>query len=210
MRIFVIARVLLFFIFSLTAYCGSSNSYLSGTRATQFVTSGFFIKENSMKEVWKDIKGYEGIYSVSNLGRVKKLVNNLFLNSYRGKYLSVQLRKFKKSKKIRIHRIVAEAFLPNPLKKLDVNHKDGNKYNNKLDNLEWATRSENMKHAYNSGISTPLKGVQKCNAKLTEKDVLFIKRQSKSITAEILAKKFDVSTGTIYNVRCQRTWKHIK
>ena len=109
------------------------------------------------KEIWKDIKGYEGIYQISNLGNVKSLqridsnnhlVKEKILKSSSngiGKgYLWVKLGR--KGKKEKIHRLVAKAFIPNPNNKKEVNHIDGNTHNNKVDNLEWVTHKENCLH----------------------------------------------------------------
>ena len=117
-------------------------------------------------EEWKDIKGYEGIYQVSSYGRIKSLPrgkqfgNRYYImkekilsynNNGRG-YLQVCLTKDKKSKKKLVHRLVAEAFLRKIEGKEYVNHIDGNKSNNRVDNLEWCTRSENQTHAYKNGL----------------------------------------------------------
>lgn len=93
-----------------------------------------------MEEIWKDIEGYEGLYQVSNMGRVKSLKNDIILKPYilRG-YEKVLLYKNKKRKHFQIHRLVAMAFIPNPDNKPQVNHKDENKTNNCVDNLEWCT-----------------------------------------------------------------------
>lgn len=111
-----------------------------------------------MEEIWKDVVGYEGLYKVSNLGRVKslkgyhrkdcilKLRNNLY------GYLTVGLSKHNKSKRIKVHRLVAETFIPNPQNYEQVNHIDGNKLNNNVLNLEWCNRSYNMKHAYDNNL----------------------------------------------------------
>jgi len=109
-----------------------------------------------MQEIWKDVNGYEGLYQVSNLGRVESLQRdvNLILKPRlrRDGYLIVSLSKNGKVKSKPIHRLVATAFIPNPDNKKTVNHKDGNKLNNHVTNLEWNTSSENNKHAYNIGI----------------------------------------------------------
>jgi hypothetical protein len=109
-----------------------------------------------MTEYWKKIKGYEDSYEVSNLGRIKSLIRNpeiiLKPNKVRG-YLQVGLFNGNSvQKKCLVHRLVAEAFLINPHRKPHVNHKDGNKANNLIDNLEWVTGQENMLHAYDSGL----------------------------------------------------------
>lgn len=107
-----------------------------------------------MKEVWKSIEGYEGLYEVSNLGRVKSLQgkkgDNYILSpiSNVDGYCVVGLRKKGIYKQFRIHRIVAKHFIPNPENKSTVNHIDGNKQNNCVSNLEWCTMRENIKHAY--------------------------------------------------------------
>lgn len=114
-----------------------------------------------MKEIWKDIVGFSGLYKVSNLGRIKsvdKKVNNngglqhreeriLKTRLNRHGYLQVVLSKNKSYTKT-IHRMVAEAFIPNIKNKPQINHIDGDKTNNCVSNLEWATRQENMQHAY--------------------------------------------------------------
>ena len=106
-------------------------------------------------EVWKDIDGYEGLYQVSNLGRVKSLKNKKILKyskNYKG-YCQINLYKNGKRKKYCIHRLVALGYVNNILNKEQVNHIDGNKENNCVYNLEWVTCSENNKHAYKIGLN---------------------------------------------------------
>ena len=102
-----------------------------------------------MKGIWKDIEGYEGLYQVSNMGRVRSLTrNNIILKktiTNRG-YERVPLYKNKKSKLFRVHRLVANAFIPNPDNLPQVNHKDENKLNNCVDNLEWCTQEYNQNY----------------------------------------------------------------
>lgn len=104
-------------------------------------------------EIWKDVKGYEGLYIVSNHGRVKSFMSNKLLNlqDNGAGYLRVELWKDKTGKKTYVHRMVAEAFLPNPLHKKEVNHKDSNPRNNAVENLEWVSSSENSRHAVYKG-----------------------------------------------------------
>jgi len=102
-----------------------------------------------MIEIWKDVKGWEGIYQISNQGKLKsfkKVRNGRILSNQNanGDYFSVVLAYAGKMNFTRIHRLVAEAFIPNPENKSEVNHKDGNKQNNHLSNLEWSTHSENV------------------------------------------------------------------
>lgn len=114
-------------------------------------------------EIWKPIKGFEGKYEVSSIGRVRSvphMVENrysermtkakiLALQKLRNGYLTVSLGR--KHKHALVHRLVAEAFLPEPLGKTDVNHKNLNKTDNRVENLEWSTRHENMQHAHDNG-----------------------------------------------------------
>lgn len=107
-----------------------------------------------MEEIWKDAKGYEELYQVSNLGRIKSFsrkgkteyILKPYLNK-KNKYLYIHLSKKGITKLIRMHKLVAEAFIPNPLNKPYINHKDGNKQNNNINNLEWVTQKENIIHA---------------------------------------------------------------
>lgn len=97
-----------------------------------------------MKEIWKDIKNYEGLYKISNLGNVKSLKTNknLYYSKSRN-YLRVSLNKNGIRKGYFIHRLVAQAFIPNPNNYPCVNHKDCNGNNNKVNNLEWCTYKQN-------------------------------------------------------------------
>lgn len=115
-----------------------------------------------MHEIWKDIPNYEGLYQVSNKGNV------LSLNAYGHKikrplkqyinsfgYPVVVLNHNKIPKYVAVHILVAKAFIPNPNNKPQVNHIDGNKTNNTVDNLEWVTSKENIQHAIRTGLSNP-------------------------------------------------------
>lgn len=118
-------------------------------------------------EVWKEIPDYNGLYYASNTGKIKSIdrmirFKNNKLRLHKGRelkqfkskwgYLYVVITINNKEYKEKVHRLVAKAFIPNPKNKLQVNHIDCNKENNNVDNLEWCTPSENMKHAYANGL----------------------------------------------------------
>jgi hypothetical protein len=116
--------------------------------------------------LWKDIKGYEGLYQISNFGEIKSLkrkvnfrnfkrtINEKILKPYKdsNNYLKINLSKNKKSKMFLVHRLVAKAFINNVNNKNQVNHKDNNHSNNNVNNLEWVNQSENIQHAYDNGF----------------------------------------------------------
>lgn len=117
-------------------------------------------------ELWKDIKNYEGLYQISNYGRVKALEKSVWTGKYfkyypeiilkltsdKDGYLCITLHKDGKAKSFKVHRLVAEAFIPNPDNKPTVNHKNGDKTKNYVDNLEWMTNKENTAHARRTGL----------------------------------------------------------
>lgn len=99
-------------------------------------------------EMWKDIEGFEGRYQISSWGRVRNK-DGMILKPYTNNkgYVKISLQEGRRAIKKRIHRLVAQAFIPNPYNLPQVNHKDGNKQNNSYTNLEWVTNSENLRHA---------------------------------------------------------------
>lgn len=130
------------------------------------------------EEIWKDIKGYEGLYKISSKGRVKSLKRNTtkggIMKNIKKTYYVICLSKKGVAKYHQIHRLIAKAFIPNPNKKPQVNHIDGNKFNNEISNLEWVTVSENIKHAYKNKLHIPRKGDNAYNSKLKDKDIVDI------------------------------------
>jgi len=119
-----------------------------------------------MEEIWKDVVGYEGLYQVSNFGNVRSLnwrntgvIKNLWLKPHNKGYLQVELFKNKTRSCVVVHRIVAEAFIPNPFGFPQVNHKDEVKTNNRVDNLEWCTRSYNSLYSIKKHPERKPKGV---------------------------------------------------
>lgn len=129
-------------------------------------------------EEWKDIEGYEGLYKVSSLGRVKSFhqtykegadpIDGKLLSAginTQGYYVVVLFKRSRKPKTCTVHRLVASAFIPNPESKRCINHKNGIRHDNRLENMEWATYSENLIHAYDVlGRIKPTKASRKANS----------------------------------------------
>lgn len=177
-------------------------------------------------ELWRDIPGYEGYYQASSFGRIRGVDRtvktfgggNVLLKSKIIKfkknnhpYFSIKLHKDGIGKLRSVHRFIAETWIPNPENKPQVNHLDGNKKNNRVDNLAWATRSENAKHAVLFGLMKPLKGEDVNFSKLIESDVLSIVAEYNEgkITTESLGKKYNVDRKTISLIITGKNWKHI-
>lgn len=161
-------------------------------------------------EQWKDIKGFEGAYMISTTGKVLSLprpgtqqkepiLRSLSLT--KDGYKKVRLIGNGKDVTARVHRLVAEAFVPNPDNLETVNHIDGNKTNNNVENLEWADRHEQMYHAYKNNLKKPMRGTENANAKLTADQVSAIRkeyvRQSKEFGTVALARKYGVTNAAI-------------
>jgi hypothetical protein len=123
------------------------------------------VNSKQKREVWKDIDGYEGLYQVSNFGRIRRGERLKTPHVDHGGYLTVWLSKHSKMKCLKVHRLVASAFIPNPAGKKTVNHIDGNKQNNCVTNLEWATHSENIIHANKTGLRTVTEAQRKAASK---------------------------------------------
>lgn len=169
------------------------------------------------EEIWKDIIDYEKLYQVSNKGNIKSIIGNhskttrnrnsirkiknLKFNINDRGYLVVGLTKNKIRKRFKVSRLVATHFVENPDNKPEVNHKDGNKLNNNFWNLEWNTRSENVKHAYDNGLIDKKTKALLCRS-LTNKQELEIvnKFVPYKYTTSMLANEYKVSSSLIKKI----------
>lgn len=174
-----------------------------------------------MREIWKDVPGWNGLYKVSNFGRVKSLARIIIrrngapipvkeiivrqVPAIRGGYPTVQLHDRGKRKLVTVHSLVAAAFKGPRPRGLDICHKDGNNSNSKPRNLRYGTRLSNVADTARHG--TKARGERHGMSKLTEKKVLSI-RASRA-TKESLAEKYKVSKATIGNVLAGRTWRWV-
>lgn len=163
-------------------------------------------------EIWKSVKGFEGKYEVSNKGNVRS-VERIIVNSLGVKkiykshimkpsltksgYFNFVLRENGKKFNYRLNRMVADAFIPNINNKPYVNHKNGNKTNNEVENLEWVTGSENTKHAYNNKLITHFRKLSKEDVEKIRKIYVF---NSKEYSIPKLSKMFNCSKTSIWNV----------
>lgn len=177
------------------------------------------------KEIWKDIEGYEGLYQVSNLGRVRSLDRLIDAKGNSKRFKKGIIFKFAKthkgylcatlsngtSKKIPVHRLVAQTFIPNPMNKPQVNHINGIKTDNRVKNLEWVTGKENVKHAVNNKLMYGLSGQYNGQAKLTNEQAKQIRKEyvwrSKQHNTNALARKYGVSQHTIYAILYNKRYK---
>lgn len=165
--------------------------------------------DNLDGEIWRDIAGYDGDYQVSTFGRIKSfkkgrvkiLKPNLF-----GEYICVELHKNCKTKTFLIHRLVPEVFIPNPDVKPFINHIDGHKFDNFVGNLEWITNAENMRHAFETGLAKS--GEEHYRAKLTVKQVLYIRENPDGLTLVQLAEKLNVNETQISAIQLGKTYKN--
>ena len=181
------------------------------------------------KEVWRGVKGYEGLYEVSNMGNIKSLDkihsrNVVGLESYlvKGKmlkprptkqgYLLVALFKDGKRDDVAVHRVVGDAFVQG---KTDINktinHKNGIKWDNRAENLEWCSQMANNRHAKENGYLVALKGEDNPCSKLRDRDVRRIKMAMRcGMSQRSLAYIYKVGKSTIGQISTGRNWKHIK
>lgn len=173
-------------------------------------------------EEWRDIIGYEGLYQVSNLGRIRSVRRRLCNGKIRNGsnvaafpdafgYWRVKLHVGGIGKRFMVHRLVARAFVENPNNLPYVNHKDEDKSNNAACNLEWCDQRYNINYGTRTEKAS---GENTKNSKLTNKDIIFIREhyvcRDKEYGSRQLAKMFGVSISAINRVVCGVTWKHIK
>jgi hypothetical protein len=166
------------------------------------------------EEIWKSLADYDGIYEVSSHGRIRSLPrkhgkrNKSILKPVDNtRYYQYHLSKNSESKFLLAHRLVASAFIPNPENKPQVNHINGNGKDNRVENLEWATPSENGLHSYSLGLSKIVRGEKVNGAKLKEDHVLKIRELGKSsLTHGEIASMFGVQRRTVGDIINYKRW----
>ena len=173
-------------------------------------------------ETWRDVVGWDGLYAISNIGRIKSLYRTVS-NSIRKRavyqemlktaylanngYYMVGFNRAEIKKTFLVHRLVAIAFLPNPENKKTVNHKNGIKTDNRVENLEWVTSSENNKHAFDTGLKFGNGGAKCPLTKYSEKLIMDIRASTKSHSQT--ARDYNMSVSNVMAIRKRITWKHI-
>lgn len=168
-------------------------------------------------EEWRAIPGYEGLYSVSLFGRVRRDARAcatrpglILRHNLSRSYPFVVLYKNRRPRTYTVHSLVAHAFIGERPDGHEVNHKDGVKTNPRSDNLEYCTKSENCKHALGTGLRTPAKGQESSQSKLTDTDVREIRFLKGKVPHKDLAAQFRVDRSVISRVQTGKSWAHIK
>ena len=165
-------------------------------------------------ETWKPVRDYEGIYEVSNLGRIlshhygvrRELQPRITSMGYRKPTL---YRNGERNPQL-LHRLVAEAFIPNPSNKPEINHIDGDKLNNSTDNLEWTTHAENMAHAAETGLLPDRCGEKNPRSRLMAEQVYEIRAlRAEGLRLTEIGAMFDVSKQCVCEIVHGRRWKHL-
>ena len=172
----------------------------------------------SQVEFWLPVEGFPG-YDVSNQGKVRswRAANGMPQNFPRlvhvrtdRPYQSVRLKGNEGRKSLIVHRLVAIMFTPNPNKLPEVNHLTGIKSDNRVENLAWATRRENIRHAFKHGLFKSRRGTANRSAKLSENDVREIyQRVSAGENGEVIAKEFGITRTTPSDIFNGKTWSHL-
>lgn len=207
----------------------SSGKYRAETNYGHYVSLGFFVNLEDAQKVLCEYK-YEQLilrlkeYNLDILDA--KLLNDHYLIFKTGDIFTLKGHKLigyitKKGyqtiiidyKTVFAHRIIAMAFIDNPNNYPFINHKDGNKLNNNIENLEWCTSSQNVQHSYDTGLHVPAVGEDWHRHKLTEEQVKYIKthcvKYDKNFSATALGKLFNVSDTTIRSIVNGKNWKHV-
>jgi len=173
-------------------------------------------------EIWKDVKGFENYYEVSNFSNIRRKNGSSHLKQINLKgsldkdgYINVNLKIKQRTNSKRLHRLIAEAFIPNYENKPQINHINGIKGDNRLENLEWCTLSENRQHAYKTGLQNGLsrRGTKNNFAKLIDADIIVIREKynkKQGITMKVLSKEFNVSEGCIQRILSEKSWSWLK
>ena len=173
--------------------------------------------------IWKDVKGYEGIYRISDYGVVESLDHKVIYSNgryriqkgrvlkqqktYKG-YMRICLTKGGVKFNTSVHRLISIAFIPNPLNKPQVNHKNGIKNDNKIENLEWCTNSENQIHAIKNNLIKHNVGEKHHMAKLSNAEVYNVRQLHKTgWTNKELAEDFNISQTAMSNILRKVTYK---
>ena len=186
-------------------------------------------------EIWKPVTGYEKFYEVSNQGRVRSLTRTVtrrnrwnpdkpLIHIREGRllrlidadgYKYLPLTKNDKQSNYRVHRLVAIAFIPNPENKPEINHIDKVRDNNRVENLEWCTHSENMQHACRTfpfrNYSNRPRGEKSATSIWTDRDVIGMRKMHKEGKNRMeIMKVYNIKKPTLDCILYNRTWKHIK
>lgn len=167
---------------------------------------------------WKIIERFNGMFSVSDTGHIRNNKTAVILKSQTNKkgYSLVTIKPYGRLGKtfcLRVHREVALAFIPTNDVSLQVNHIDGNKTNNHVNNLEWCTVKENIKHSFDNKLQPPRKGINNNSAKLSDIDILTIRKlyvpYDKVFGCRALAARYGVTHSTITRITNNLGWSHI-
>lgn len=174
---------------------------------------------NKEEEIWKDITEYEGIYMISNKGRVKSMhtrlsdvekIGIILTPVKRGGYDRVSLQKKGAIKWKAVHRLIMTAFVPNPNNLPIINHINGIRDDNSLTNLEWCTQSRNVSHAFETGLKISAKGTRHGMCKLSENNVLEIRKLiADGKNNKEIGDLFNVSNTHIGYIKSGKLWSHL-
>lgn len=178
-----------------------------------------------MEEIWKPIENYETRYEVSSFGNIRRLADVPRVDN-RGRvtgrkmramvggvnsfgYRTVILTKDNKARSFKVHRLVAKAFLSNQNERPQVNHINGVKTDNRVENLEWCTNQHNVLHAFKLGLNKVRRGEANNLARITEKDAIFIKRNKGIIPRKELMQQFSLCARAINRIQKGELWSHV-